>query len=155
MLYHIVAMAQNRIIGKDNKLPWHFGEDLRHFKRLTLASTVIMGRKTYESIGKPLPGRTNIVLSRTKTGREGSLRYVNSFERALEQVATPDAFIIGGAEIYKTTMSQIDGIYLTQIPSDYEGDARYPEIPADFVEKSRTRLKDDPLLESILYKRPK
>ena len=154
MLFHIVAVAKNGVIGKDNKLPWHFPADLKHFKELTLGSTVLMGRKTYESIGKPLPGRQNFVLSRTlKIGGVENLFFFRSMEEALPQIKTPNAFIIGGAAFYKHTFHLVDGIYLTRIEEDYEGDAFYPKVPGSFVEESRTLLQEEPRLECVFYRR--
>ncbi len=155
MLYHIVAVANNRVIGRQNRLPWHFSSDLKHFKQLTLGMTVIMGRKTFESIGKPLPGRKNFILSRSPNAGSAQqsldLKFFNSLDEALKQVSTPDAFIIGGAEIYRQTIGQVDGIWLTRIEGNYEGDAFYPEIPAVFKETTRKTLQNNPLIESVLY----
>ncbi len=150
-LYHVVAMAHNRVIGRDNQLPWHFSSDMKHFKELTMGSTVIMGRRTFESLGKRLPGRQNFILSLTQKSNQGEVRFFSSFERALQHVATPKVFIIGGAQIFKETLSRMDGIYLTQIDADYEGDAFYPEIPASFKEISRRLLQDPPKIEVIFY----
>ena len=163
-LYHVVAAAENRVIGKDNKLPWHFSADLQHFKELTTGSTVIMGRKTFESIGKPLPNRENFVISRTQ-GRFSDNQFQNkglartvpgvlwfdSIEVAIQNVQTSQAFIIGGASLYEQTMNLIDGIYLTKIHARYDGDTFYPEIPASFKEKSRRTLQENPLIEVIYY----
>ncbi len=152
-IYHVVAMARNGVIGKDNKLPWHFPEDLKQFKKLTLGSTVIMGRKTFESIGKPLPGRKNFVISRTMNTRDG-IHVFNSIGNAIGAVSTENAFVIGGAEIYQETMPWIDGIYLTRIEQDYEGDAYYPEIPDDFEEIEIQDLREKaPKIEVIFYER--
>jgi dihydrofolate reductase len=162
-LYHIVGMAENRVIGKDNRLPWHFSADLKNFKALTLGQTLIMGRKTYESIGKPLPGRANFVLTRSAVTvcqqevvhRELSagteIRFFSSFDQALQSVKTPIAFIMGGAELYAQTLERIDGIYLTRIPGSYEGDAYYPEIPARLSVQNRSFLPGDDRLELIFY----
>ena len=152
-LYHVVAAANNRVIGKDNKLPWHFPADLKFFKQLTTGSTVIMGRKTFESIGRPLPNRENFVVSRGKFQDKDSVRYFQSMENAEEAVKTEKAFIIGGGQIFNQTFDQIDGIYLTRIHADYEGDAFYPEIPATFFEKWRQPLQDNPKIEVIFYER--
>ena len=160
MLYHVVAMADGRVIGKDNKLPWHFSSDLKHFKKLTSGSTVIMGRKTFESIGKLLPNRQNFVLSKsgwrktTAAAAEvlyGGLRIFDSVDSAIKSVTTPDAYIIGGAEIFNQTMDRIDGIYLTRIYARFDGDTFYPELPAHFKEKSREKLQDNPAIEVIYY----
>src|SRR5689334_1728012 len=127
MIYQIVAMARNRVIGKDNRLPWHFPADLKHFKRRTMGQTILMGRKTYDSIGKPLPGRENFVISRTQSKNSDHLQFFDSIDKALAAVRTQDAYIIGGAEIFNQTLDRIDGIYLTRIDQDFEGDAHYPE----------------------------
>ncbi len=154
MIFHVVAMARNRTIGKDNKLPWHFSADLKHFKALTTGSTVIMGRKTYDSIGKPLPNRENFVLSRKQSGSPAPhLHFFNSIETAIKNVQTEKAFIIGGAELYKQTMDLVDGIYLTRIDADYAGDAFYPEIPERFEEVEIEKLQDDPKIEVVFYEK--
>lgn len=151
MLYHIVAMAQNRVIGKENRLPWHFSSDLKHFKKLTLGETVLMGRKTFESIGKPLPGRENFVLSQSEGRTVQGAKSFKSIEEALKFVSTKHCYIIGGASLYQQTLSRIDGIYLTQIHADYEGDTFYPEIPSRFKEKLREKLQENPLIEIVFY----
>lgn len=149
MIYHVVAMARNRVIGKANRLPWHFSADLQHFKKLTTGQTVLMGRKTYESIGKPFPHRENFVVSRTIDGC-----YVfPSIDSALKNVRTEHCYIIGGAQIFEQTLGLVHGIYLTRIDADYEGDAFYPEIPKNFAEQSREKLQDQPLIEVLFYER--
>jgi glyoxylase-like metal-dependent hydrolase (beta-lactamase superfamily II)/dihydrofolate reductase len=151
-LFHVVAMAQNRVIGKDNKLPWHFPADLKFFKELTTGQTILMGRKTFDSIGRPLPNRQNFVLSRKKqVSNSESVHFFESFEEAAAKVKTEKAFIIGGGEIFKQTSGKIDGIYLTQIHAGFDGDTFYPEIPASFKEKSRTLLQENPKIEVIYY----
>ena len=163
-LYHVVATAQNGVIGKDNKLPWHFSADLKFFKALTTGHTVIMGRKTFDSIGRPLPNRQNFILSRSSykvivesfsklKPEEQNIANFDSIETALQAVQTEKAFIIGGAEIYKQTIDKIDGIYQTLIHQDFEGDAFYPGIPANFKEISREKLQESPLIEVIVYQR--
>ncbi len=149
MLYQVVAMANNRVIGKDNKLPWHFSSDLKFFKQLTMGQTIIMGRKTFESIGKPLSGRENFVVSRTSRQSDGGLKYFISTKDAVSAAKTRDCFIIGGGSIFKETMPLIDGIYLTRIHADYEGDTFYPEIPEFFMEESKTLLQESPKLEVL------
>lgn len=162
MLYHLVAMADNRVIGKDNRLPWHFSSDLKNFKELTLGHTVIMGRKTFESIGRrPLAGRQNFVLSRTKKEdsesdrKQDNLKFFDSLETALKNISTSKAFVIGGATLYEQTIHKVDGIYLTHIHQNYEGDTFYPEIPPSFREKSRRKLQENPTLEVIFYEKQK
>lgn len=163
-LYHIVAMAHNRVIGKDNKLPWHFPSDLKNFRALTTGSTVIMGRKTYESIGKPLPNRENFVLTRdakhqAKMILEAELKMYNnlqffiSLQQALDHVKTGNAFIIGGADLFKQTINQVDGIYLTRIDADFDGDTHYPEIPDTFDEVEIQELQENPKIEVVFYEK--
>ncbi len=152
MLYHVVAMANDRVIGKDNKLPWYFSSDLKFFKQLTMGQTVIMGRKTFESIGKSLPGRENFVISRTARQSDGGIKYSTSVQDAVAAVKTKDGFVIGGASVFKETMSLVDGIYLTRIHADYTGDTFYPEVPEFFKEESRTLLQENPKLEVIFLK---
>ena len=154
-LYHVVAVANNRVIGKDNKLPWNFSSDMKYFKQLTTGGTVIMGRKTFESIGRPLPNRENFVISRTKSGDAEHLRFFGSIEDALKAVRTDKAFIIGGATLYGQTISAIEGIYLTRIHADFEGDAFYPEIPDGFKERTREALQENPKIEVIYYEKVK
>ena len=153
MLYHIVAVANNRVIGVKNQLPWHFSSDLRHFKKITMGSTLIMGSNTFKSLGKPLPGRTNFVLDFETVEDPPGVRYFTSFEDALAQVETKDCFIIGGASLYEQTINRVDGIYLTRIHADYEGDAFYPEVPSCFVEKKRRVIQENPILEAIYYEK--
>ena len=154
MLYHIVAVANNRVIGKGNQLPWHFSDDLKHFKKLTTGQTVIMGLRTFESLGgKALPNRTNFILDHTGAKPYPGQIFFSTVAEALKNVRTEHAFIIGGAQLYRTTIDRADGIYLTRIHADFEGDVFYPEIPPAFMEKSRSKLQDDPLLEVVFYER--
>ncbi len=139
----IAAMAKNRVIGRDNGLPWSLPDDLKRFRELTAGHPVILGRKTFESIlamtGKPLPKRTSIVISRSPAPESAaqwgdSVRWVTSLDAAIEQArglvpaARPEAFVIGGAEIYKLALERSDRIYLTEIDADMEGDAMFPEF---------------------------
>ncbi len=153
MIYHVVAVSQNGVIGKDGKLPWHFSSDLQFFKKLTTGHTVIMGRKTFDSIGKVLPNRKNIVISRQAHSPVEGVEFVTSIKAAFERAKNGETFIIGGASIYGETMDRVGGIYLTHIGQDFEGDAFYPGIPSAFKEVSRQRLQEEPLIEAILYKR--
>jgi len=121
----IVAASRNNVIGAGGKLPWHLSADLKHFKKLTLGHPVLMGRKTFESIGKPLPGRTNIVITRQKEYQACGATVVHSLEEALRVCEKePEVFVIGGAEIYKEALPQADRIYLTRINQNFEGDTR-------------------------------
>ena len=129
MISIIVAVSDNDVIGGDNALLWNIKEDMQRFRRITTGHTVIMGRKTFESIGRPLPNRTNVVITRSDVRFKGCETY-KSLEEAI-QIHTKDnkeVFIIGGAEIYKQTLPIADKLYLTQVHSKYKGDARFPKI---------------------------
>lgn len=124
----IAAMDNNRLIGRENGLPWHLPADFMHFKQVTMGKPVIMGRKTYESIGRPLPGRENIVISRSGFTADG-VTVVGSIDAALEKVSDVDeAMIIGGANLYQQMMPQADRMYLTHVDASCEGDAWFPKI---------------------------
>lgn len=128
----IFARAANGVIGKDNKLPWHLPEDLAHFKRTTLGSPVIMGRKTWDSLPprfRPLPGRTNIVITRdTQWAADGAVR-ANDLASAMAATGdAPTAWVIGGAQIYALALPQADVVVVTEIARDFEGDAYAPEL---------------------------
>ena len=127
MISIIVAVAQNGVIGDKNSLLWHISEDMRFFKRTTSGHPVIMGRKTYESLGRPLPNRTNIVISRTLRSIEGCT-VVGSLEEAVAMFPKEEeVFIIGGAQIYALALNIADKLYLTRVCHDYEGDTSFPE----------------------------
>jgi len=134
-LIAIVAMSSNRVIGRAGTLPWHFPEDLKFFKRTTLGHPILMGRTTFESIGRPLPGRQNIVLSRTMQPREGItvIRDVNE----LADVCAPDStvFVIGGAQVFAKLLPLCAGLYLTFISQPYEGDTFLPPFEHLFILK--------------------
>jgi dihydrofolate reductase len=125
----IAAIAQNNIIGKDNKLVWHMPADMRFFKNTTMGHTLIMGRKTFESFGKPLPGRKSIVITRQKNWQYEGVVVVHSLEDAIKFApADEEVFIIGGAEIYRQAMPLCQKMYLTIIHHDFEGDTKFPAI---------------------------
>jgi dihydrofolate reductase len=125
----IVAVAKNNVIGSDNKLLWHMPADLKHFKSITMGCPVIMGRKTYESIGKPLPGRTNIVVTRTDGFTARGCTIANSLQEAVDLCESDkEVFIIGGGEVYRQAIHAADKIYLTRIDGEFEGDAVFPEL---------------------------
>ena len=153
MIYHVVAVSQNGVIGKDGKLPWHFSSDLKFFKNLTTHHTVIMGRKTFDSIGKALPNRKNIVISRQTHAPVPGVEFVTSVGEALKRAIEGETFIIGGASIYGETLDRVEGVYLTRIHQAFEGDAFYPGIPAGLKEVSRQVLQESPLIGAILYRR--
>lgn len=124
----IAAMANNRVIGKDNQMPWHLPEDLKHFKAMTLGKPVVMGRKTFESIGRPLPGRHNIVISRQDDYPHEGISLASSFEEALVLAGDcEELVVIGGGQLYKTLLPRADKLYLTEIDLDVEGDTHFPE----------------------------
>ena len=131
-LIAIVAMSSNRVIGRDGTLPWHFPEDLKFFKRTTLGHPILMGRKTFDSIGKPLPGRRNIVLSRTMAPREGVEIIADIVDLRAETDET--VFLIGGAQLFESLLPQCDGMYLTWIAQPYEGDTSFPPFESMFGE---------------------
>ena len=130
----IVAVAENGVIGRNNSLPWYLPNDLKYFKQTTMGKPVIMGRKTYESIGKPLPGRTNIVITRQADYQPEGVKVVNSVEAAKELAESvclidgqDEAMIMGGAEIYALSLPYTDRLYLTEVHADVQGDAFFPE----------------------------
>ena len=125
----IVAMAHNRVIGKDNQMPWHLPADLKHFKNKTLNKTIIMGRKTYESIGRPLPQRKNIVISSKENYTLEGCTTTTSLENALELVKNDEeAMIIGGGNLYNQSIQYADKLYLTFIDLEVEGDTFFPDF---------------------------
>lgn len=127
----ICAMADNRVIGKDNQTPWHLPNDMKHFKEVTMDHPVIMGRKTYESIGRPLPGRRNIVITRQEDLKIEGCDVVHSLEEALELAkgdSPKEIDVIGGEQIYSLALPLADRIYLTIVHADIEGDAYFPEF---------------------------
>ncbi len=131
----IVAAAENGVIGRNNALPWHLPQDLRYFKRVTMGKPIVMGRKTFESIGRPLPGRTNIVITRNPDFTAEGVRVVASLDEALRlagDIARIDGaqelVVIGGVEIYKASIPRADRLYITEVHASVKGDAFLPEI---------------------------
>ena len=125
----IAAMDRNRLIGNKNQLPWHLPADLAHFKQVTMGKPVIMGRKTFESIGRPLPGRTNIVLTGSETFRPEGVLVANSLEQALLLAGGVDeVMVIGGSLIYRLFLPKADRLYLTYVENEHAGDAWFPEF---------------------------
>ena len=131
----IVACAENGVIGRNNALPWHLPEDLRYFKRITMGKPSVMGRKTWESIGRPLPGRTNIVISRNPGFLAEGARVVPTLDAALELAesialidGTEELMVIGGAQIYAEALPRAGRLYLTEVHAPVEGDAYLPRI---------------------------
>ena len=127
-VYLVAALAANGVIGANGKLPWHLPEDLRHFKALTLGHPVIMGRKTWESLGRALPGRENIVVTRAPGYEAPGASVASSLDAALALCAgEPTVFVMGGGELYAQALPAADGLVLTEIQRDYAGDARFPD----------------------------
>ncbi len=125
----IVAVAENNVIGKDNKLIWHLPADLANFKKITMGHHIIMGRKTYESIGKHLPGRTSVIITKQKDYRADGCVIADSVDDALKIAGSDtEAFIVGGAEIYRQSIEIADKIYFTKVYENFEGDTFFPEI---------------------------
>ena len=132
----IVAISQNGVIGRDGRLPWHLPSDLKHFKKTTMNYPIIMGRKTFESIGRPLPGRKNIVLSRNSALSLPGCAVVHSIEEALDLCREDDkVFIIGGADVFNDFLPITDTIIVTALEREVVGDVYFPEIdPAVFIQ---------------------
>lgn len=149
----IVAMATNHTIGLDNTMPWHLPNDLKYFKQVTMSKPIIMGRKTFESIGRPLPGRTNIVITRQQDYQAKGIVVVNSLQEALdkaEEISLVDGhdevMVIGGAEIYQQALLQADYLYITHIHAEIEGDAFFPNLNwKDWQEVKREDHVADPV----------
>ncbi|CAC9594979.1 Dihydrofolate reductase (EC 1.5.1.3) [uncultured Gammaproteobacteria bacterium] len=141
----IVAMDDNQLIGKDNALPWHLPADLGYFKETTTGKTVLMGRKTYESIGFPLPNRRNVIVSRNADFTAKGCEVVSSITAALELAKHDDeVMIMGGASFYEQMLPSVDRLYITQIEGSYEGDAHFPTFDrSDFSESFRESHQPD------------
>ena len=131
MIKIIVATSKNGVIGNDNSLIWHLPADLKHFKNLTTNNTIVMGRKTYESIGKALPNRRNIIITRQGDYNPEDCEVVSSLEEAL-LLCAENCFIIGGGQIYKQSIDMADKIYLTLIDEEFEGDTYFPEMGTEW-----------------------
>jgi len=128
----VAAMTKNRVIGKDNQMPWHLPADLKHFKQVTLGKPVVMGRKTFESIGRLLPGRRNVVISRSTPADAKGAEWVTSLEQAFRLVQQHDeVMVIGGAEIYRQCLPLAQRLYLTEIDLSTEGDAYFPDYQSE------------------------
>ncbi len=135
MLSLIVAMSTNRTIGINNSLPWHLPNDLKYFKQATMGKPIVMGRKTFESIGKPLPGRRNIVITRDANYQADGIDVVSSLEQAIslgEDICLVDGqeevMVIGGAQIYELALPKADRLYITHVDAEVNGDAFFPEV---------------------------
>ena len=162
LLSHIAAASRNHVIGLKNKLPWHIPEDLRYFHKKTKNKILIMGRKTFESLGRPLPDRLNVILTKNANFKPDGAITLPSFEKALEysrqkellEKYDKEIFITGGGEIYKQTLLMMDRLYITRIHKDYKGDAFYPLIPENhFKEISRTDKKKPVPFSFLVYEK--
>ena len=139
----LVAADEGNVIGKDNRLPWHLPNDLKYFKNQTWGLPILMGRKTFESIGKALPGRRNVVLTRNADWSHEGVTVVHSLDEAFMEIAplqVEEVFVIGGAELFKATLPRAYRIYLTRIHHRFEGDTWFPELPA--AEWTRVKSRD-------------
>jgi len=141
-------VARNGVIGVDNRLPWRLPEDMKRFRALTTGHSVIMGRRTWESIGKPLPGRQNIVVTRSNRVAVDGVEVERSLDTALARVRLPEpAFVIGGESLYREALPRAALLYLTEIDRDFEGDARFPDFDRSLwreTERTGPRALDDP-----------
>jgi dihydrofolate reductase len=135
MISIIVAVARNGVIGSGNKMLWHISEDFQMFRRVTMGHPVVMGRKTFESLGRALSGRTNVVITRNPEFAAEGATVVGSLEEALALFpASEEVFVIGGGEIYRQAMPLADRLYLTRVGADYDGDTRFPDWnPAEWT----------------------
>jgi len=153
----IVGYARNRVIGRDGGMPWHYAEDLKHFKRLTMGHAILMGRKTYESIGRPLPGRRNLVITRQAGYAAEGSEVFGSLEEAIAAARESDdcPFVIGGAAIYELALPLATLLHLTEIQADVEGDTYFPDYdPAAWREVSRHESEDGELVFRALERAP-
>ena len=135
-------MSKNRVIGNNNELIWKLSSDLKRFKELTTSHSVVMGRKTYESIGRPLPNRRNIIITRNLEYKVDGCEIVSSLEEAL-LLTNNDCFIIGGGEIYNQSIELADRIYLTLVHKEFEGDTTFPELGKEWAKMSRKDFESD------------
>lgn len=146
-MHVIVAASENGVIGRGGAMPWRIPEDLKRFKALTMGSPVVMGRKTWDSIGRPLPGRENVVVTRQPLVLAGAT-VVHSLDEALEHCrsrGTADCFVIGGGEIYAQALPRADVVHLTRIHQRFDGDARFPALGPEWREVAReARLQESP-----------
>ena len=129
----VAAIASNNVIGKENSLPWNIPEDLKRFKQMTSGHTILMGRKTFDSIGRPLPNRQNIVMTKDENFEREGIKVINNFDDALELIkeSNEDVYVIGGSNIYELFEPVANSLAITRILKDFEGDAFFPDINWD------------------------
>jgi dihydrofolate reductase len=150
----IAAMAENRVIGRGNSIPWTIPSDQKRFRKMTIGHPVIFGRKTFDAIGRPLPGRKNIVLTRNKNYRAEGAVIVHDLDAAFAAGMDADeVFVCGGGMVFHETIALADRIYLSLIHRKYEGDVFFPDIPPDFVEVKREEVKEEIPYSVVLYVR--
>ena len=154
MIALIAAMARNRVIGKDGRIPWDLPQDRQYFRDLTMGQAVVMGRRTYEEIGRPLPGRLTIVVSSTGNYQGEQLVTVSSLAEAIAAAEGYDVFIAGGTRLYAEALLLADCLYLTEIDADYEGDTLFPEFAEEeYIRTVRQEIKGDPSFRFVVYER--
>ena len=150
----IAAMSENRVIGAGNRIPWSIPSDLKRFSEITMGHPVIFGRKTFESIGRPLEGRKNIILTEQRDYHAAGASVVHSLAEALDLCRSEDeVFICGGGPLYQEAISRADRIYLTVVHGVYAGDTFFPEIPAEFAEISREEVREEIPYSVVRYER--
>jgi len=152
MISQIAALSSNYVIGNDNKLPWYYPEDLKHFKKITTGKTIVMGRKTFESIGRPLPNRTNIVLTRNTERKHPWVEVVHTIDDLIAQheSSNDELMVIWGEQIYRLFLPHTTTLYLTEVKKEIEGDAFFPEYKDWFGEKERVEGNE---YDFVKYKR--
>jgi len=152
----IAAMAENRVIGRGNEMPWDLPSELQLFKERTMGHPIIMGRKTFEGIGRPLPGRENIIISGQEDYAPEGCIVVDDLHAAIaaaEAEGADEVFICGGEAVFREAMPLADRIYLTVVEEEFDGDAFFPEIPEDFVEVERNTFEDILPYDVVRYER--
>lgn len=147
----IAAMSENRVIGRDGAIPWRLPADMRFFRRMTTGHVVVMGRKTFDSIGRPLPNRENVVISRREVVHEGIVR-AGSPDEIVERADGRLTFVIGGSEIYRALMPRCSELLMTHVRGEFEGDAFFPPFEHEFV--AAETLESDAEMKIIRYVRP-
>ncbi|MDD2759544.1 MAG: dihydrofolate reductase [Methylomonas sp.] len=145
----IVAMSSNRVIGLNGQMPWHLSADLQRFKQITMGNPIMMGRKTFDAIGRPLPGRENLVISRNPDYSRAGCRIFGDIESGLTYASgCEELFVIGGATLYEALLPKADYLYLTLINRNFEGDTYFPEVDyAGWREIARVDVEDDPRVD--------
>ena len=148
----IVAMTRDRVIGKNNKIPWHLPGEQKWFKEVTMGHPILMGRKTFESIGRPLPGRRNLIVTRVRNlAGVDVIHDLNEFDPTPYELGGREIFVIGGAQVYKALLDRCDAIYLTVVKKAYEGDAYFPEFESRF--EIIERIRETPDFDILCYRR--